>query len=256
MNIKYNTGHPIDINELSEEERKIAFHEWAEGSPGLEKLLNEGYEKGFLSMACCAGHGENGKPYISYNLNDENSRKMAMSIAKELVNSDLDCKVSFNDDFFQTEEEYKEMRDHLIKTFPEEFSEETYSPTRTITQLDVRPKMENKEEVFVAMAKHIKEAELDKVNLPENQAEIPSKNFNENIKKDNSQSSMQQYEKKVEQSNNGKKMIDEVVEDSKKDMRQGEINNAISEIKQTEKSYMQEQTNQQQFVGNEPSIGG
>ena len=41
MNIKYNTGHPIDINELSEEERKIAFHEWAEGSPGLEKLLND-----------------------------------------------------------------------------------------------------------------------------------------------------------------------------------------------------------------------
>ena len=256
MNNKYNTGHPIDINELSEEERKIAFHEWAEGSPGLEKLLNDGYEKGFLSMACCAGHGENAKPYISYNLNDENSRKMAMSIAKELADSDLDCKISFNDDFFQTEEEYKEMRDHLIKTFPEEFSEETYSPTRTITQLDVQPKMENKEEVFATMAKHIKEAKLDKVKLPESQEEIPSKNFNENIKEDNFQSSMKQHEKGENQSNNGMKMIDEVVEDSKKDMTQGEINKAITEIKQTEKSYIQEQTNQQQFGGNEPSIGG
>lgn len=46
MNSKYNTGRPIDINNLVDKERKIAFHECAEGSPGLEKLLNEGYENG------------------------------------------------------------------------------------------------------------------------------------------------------------------------------------------------------------------
>ena len=41
MKSKYNTGHPIDINELTDEERKNAFHEWAEGSQSLERLLNQ-----------------------------------------------------------------------------------------------------------------------------------------------------------------------------------------------------------------------
>ena len=83
MEGKYNTGVPIDINTISEDERKFAFHEWAEGSEALEELLNTGYENGFLSHACCGG--DTGHPYISYDLNDDNSRKMAMHLAQQLI---------------------------------------------------------------------------------------------------------------------------------------------------------------------------
>jgi len=175
MKEKYNTGVPIDINELSEEERQAAFHEWAEGSEALEQLLNQGYEKGFLSHACCGG--DTGRPYICYNLNNEYSRKMAMAVAEKLLNSDLDCKVDFTNDFYYTEEEYKQMRDHLLKTFPEDFSEENMPDSRGITELNVQTKMENREEVFGVMSKSIREAELDKVKLPQTEAEIPKKEF-------------------------------------------------------------------------------
>lgn len=175
MKSKYNTGSPIDISKLTDEERIIAFHEWAEGSPALEKLLNEGYKKGFLSHACCGG--DTGNPYICYDLNNDQSRKMAMCIANKLVESDLDCKVSLDNDFSYTEEEYKKMREHLLKTFPEDFFEEQISPTRSIIGLNVQAKMENREEVFSVMSKSIKEAELDKIKLPQTEEEIPKKEF-------------------------------------------------------------------------------
>lgn len=179
MKSKYNTGVPIDINTLSKEERKIAFHEWAEGSEALEELLNIGYERVFLSHACCGG--DTGKPYISYKLNDENSRKMAMYIARHLVASGLDCEISFTHDFYQTEEEYRKMREHLIRNFPESFSEESLSPTRTITDFSVYAKERNCEEVFKMMAKYVREAQLDCVKLPESEDEIPSRNFDKTI---------------------------------------------------------------------------
>lgn len=189
MKSKYNTGKPIDINELTNEERKQAFHEWAEGSEALEQLLNQGYEKGFLSFACCGGN--TGKPYIAYKLNNEHSKKMAMVVAERLVNSDLDCQVSFQSDFYYTEEEYKEIREHLLKNFPEDFSEENMPASRTIRDLNVQIKMENKEEVFGAMSKAIREAELDKVKLPQTKDEIPEKNFKkekEEVQSDKTQS--------------------------------------------------------------------
>ncbi len=175
MKSKYNTGVPIDINELSDEERKQAFHEWAEGSKALENLLIEGYKKGFLSFACCSG--DTGKPYISYKLDNDYSKKMAMSVAQELVKSDLDCEVQFEHDFdfCETEEEYKKVREYLLKTFPDEISEEKYSPTRTIRRLHVRPTVENAEEVYGFMAKSIKEASLDNIELPKTKEEVPKK---------------------------------------------------------------------------------
>lgn len=175
MKSKYNTGNPIDISKLTEEERRLAFHEWAEGSEALEQLLNQGYEKGFLSHACCGG--DTGRPYICYNLNNEYSKKMAIAVAEKLVNSDIDCKVDFTNDFYYTEEEYKEMREYLLKNFPEDFQEENMPDSRGITELNVQPKMENIEEVFSAMSKAIKEAELDKVKLPQTEDEIPKKEF-------------------------------------------------------------------------------
>lgn len=117
MKSKYNTGVPMDISKLSDEERKQAFHEWAEGSEALERLLIVGYNRGFLSHACCGG--DTGHPYISYDLEDEYSRKMAISVAEQLVNSELDCSVSIYDDF--------DLNDFDPKQFP----------TRNITDLNV-----------------------------------------------------------------------------------------------------------------------
>lgn len=175
MKSKYNTGKPIDISELTDAERKQAFHEWAEGSQALEQLLNVGYERGFFSHACCGG--DTGRPYISYKLNDDQSKKIAMYIAKQLIASDLDCRINFDNDFHYTEEEYKEIREHLLRTFPEDFSEEQISSTRSISQLNVQTRIENREVVFGAMAKSIKEVELDKVKLPQTEEEIPTKDF-------------------------------------------------------------------------------
>ena len=97
MESKYNTGVPMDINELSEEELKDAFHEWAEGSQALEQLLNEGYKQGLISLACCAGHEEKkSRPYIIYNLENDNAKKIALNIAKKLLESGLDCDVDLS----------------------------------------------------------------------------------------------------------------------------------------------------------------
>lgn len=51
-------------------------------------------------------------------------------------------------------------------------------------------------------------------------------------------------------------MIDGVVDKSKKDITLPEINSAFMEIRQTERNYIQEQSNPQQAIGNEHSIGG
>ena len=241
MKSKYNTGDPIDIKKIPKEELKIAFHEWAEGSIALEELLNEGYKRGFLSFASCAGDG--GVPYIMYELDNDNSRKMAMSLAKQLVDSDFDCEISFFHDFYKTEEEYRKMREHLIKNFPDDFSEENLSPVRSITQLKVGATIENGEEVFRFMARHIKEAKLDKVKLPESEKEIPCKNYKEK-------------ERTTNQSTKGTSIIDKTVEESKNDIRQGEIEEAIVEIKQAQKEHIEEQTNPKRFTENEHSIGG
>jgi len=241
MEGKYNTGYPIDLRKLSKEEAKAAMHEWAEGSPGLERLLKEGYEKGLLSMACCAGHGENGKPYIAYDLNDENSRKMAMDIAEKLVDSDLDCEVHFQNDFHQTEEEYSEIREHLIKNFPEDFSEENYSPTRTINRLNVQAKMENKEEVFETMADYVKEAELDNVKLPESKEEVPRKDFKkEHELQEDTKAEEKNHASQENTETKGKQLIEEAVELSEEmGIRQGEIGDSETEINRTEREYQQ-----------------
>ena len=224
MESKYNTGVPIDINSISEEERKIAFHEWAEGSKALEELLNAGYERGFLSHACCAG--DTGKPYISYELKDENSKKMAMCIAKQLAASGLNCKISFTHDFYETEEEYRKTREHLIRNFPESFTEENFSPTRTITDLKVYAKEGNSEDVFKMMAGYIREAQLDSVKLPESEEEIPSRNFDEPIisKQD---------------------IIDKDIKSNEENILKVEVIEVITEISKSQKDFIQKQTPKQ-----------
>lgn len=154
---KYNTGKPIDIKTLTDKERKQAFHEWAEGSKELERLLNEGYKKGFLSHACCAG--DTGTPYISYNLEDDYSRKMAMAIASRLIESQYDCEITMYDNF------------DLNDAYPEVY------PDRGITCLVVDMLLENKEDVFRLMSDTIKHSKLQNIQLPLCEEQKLTRNF-------------------------------------------------------------------------------
>ena len=54
----FNTGISIDIDEISDEDKKRAFHEWAEGSKELEELLFVCYESGLATVGCCCGDPE------------------------------------------------------------------------------------------------------------------------------------------------------------------------------------------------------
>lgn len=157
MKSKYNTGSPIDIATLTKRERKKAFHEWAEGSVALEKLLNTGYKKRFPSLACCGG--DTGHPYICYDLNDDRSRKMAVAVANKLVESSHDCQITIYDNFM------------LNDAYPE-----TY-PARGITRLHVEALLSNKEEVFNMMSDTIKHANLKNIELPTEPSQLPVKSF-------------------------------------------------------------------------------
>lgn len=227
MEGKYNTGVPIDINTISEDERKLAFHEWAEGSEALEELLNTGYENGFLSHACCGG--DTGHPYISYDLNDDNSKKMAMHLAQQLIESGLNCKITFLHDFFDTEEEYRKDREYLIRNFPESFTEENLSPTRTIINLSIYTMMENREQIFKLMTDVVREAQLDNVKLPESLKEIPERNFDEPIiKKEN--------DSVVKKSN----MISQATKSSNEGLLTVDLVETISELNAAQKIFLQQ----------------
>lgn len=52
---KYNISVPIDINDLSKEEKEEAVKEFAEGLIGLETCLRTMWETGLNTSACCAG---------------------------------------------------------------------------------------------------------------------------------------------------------------------------------------------------------
>lgn len=248
MKGKYNTGEAIDLKELSEEEAKEAIHEWAEGSEALEELLLEGYEKGFLSNACCAGEIEDEQlPYIDYLLNSEDSRKMAIGIAEKLVNSDLDCQVDVRNTFLKN------------KYMPEKY------PTKEINRLTVYTRMDNGEEVFKAMTKFMREIEIENIELPEDSSQIPWKKIKEpkedltyddeffeeiekRIKENFGQSTIDNdnISDTIKQKENsktrltGEEMIDGIVElGEEMGIRQGEISDSEAEINRTEREYQQ-----------------
>ena len=68
---KYNNLTSIDVYSLSEEELKIAIHEWAEGDEVMEKLLWKCYENGVETKQCHAGGG----PFLQVSA-DRNANKV------------------------------------------------------------------------------------------------------------------------------------------------------------------------------------
>ena len=163
-NKKYNTGKPIEIEDINPEEIDLAIHEWAEGSENLEKVLKEGYKNGLYSTACCVGGGEKhcSLPYIMYDLKDEKSRKIALYLTQKLEESDVDCKIVFYDDSI-----YNEIN-------PEEY------PTINLTQLHIEILVEDKEETFRKMFEILSEIEkvdLDKIEIPKDGAKTTDRKF-------------------------------------------------------------------------------
>ena len=57
---KYNDGHSIDIDSLTDEELKEAMVEWAEGDEAMYRLLWALYNSGIKTSGCHAGRG----PYM------------------------------------------------------------------------------------------------------------------------------------------------------------------------------------------------
>lgn len=62
--MNYNNGQILDINTI--ENKGKAFHDFAEGSSTLEKLLNLLYENHIETIACCRGHNKDKDAYIKF----------------------------------------------------------------------------------------------------------------------------------------------------------------------------------------------
>lgn len=152
---KYNNGNPMSIEEMKHEEVEEAIHAWAEGSENLEKVLKESYKHGFYSLACCAGGGGEHSvfSYLAFDLNNDRDRKIAVYIAQKLLESQIDCKISFDDNSL------------LNEAFPESY------PTFEITRFSIETLLENREETYGKMFEILSELEkvdLDKIELPSN----------------------------------------------------------------------------------------
>lgn len=161
---KYNNGTPMSIKDLSEDEIEIAMHIWAEGSKNLEKVLKEGYKNGIMSLACCAGGPEPHSiyPYIRFTLDTDKSRKIAVYVAKQLIDSGLDCEIEFIDNFMFNE------------WMPDQY------PTKDLTDFDIYTLVRNREEVFGKMFEILREIEkvdLNEIRLPTDKKQIPNQKF-------------------------------------------------------------------------------
>ena len=98
---EFNSVIPIDITTLDEEEKKQAFHEWAEGSIALEELFKVFDKKGLITIGSCSGEPEyhqedtGEKPPMAYVafLIDDSQIESLKTIYDELIESRTDCKI-------------------------------------------------------------------------------------------------------------------------------------------------------------------
>lgn len=55
---EFNSGVPVEVENIPKEKMYQAIHEWAEGSEVLEKCLITAYENGLKTKVCCRGYHE------------------------------------------------------------------------------------------------------------------------------------------------------------------------------------------------------
>lgn len=116
---KYVNGNPIQIDELSDEEKKQAIHEWSGGNPELEKLLKYCDKNGIEIYEFCTDYEDiSNNAYISMVLEFGNSDKVLNLLARmnenmlfqlRIINDkDVPCHATiysaekkYNEDFFK-----------------------------------------------------------------------------------------------------------------------------------------------------------
>ena len=83
INGELNTGFPIDINSIDENNKMNALVEWSEGNRGLRYLLYLCDKNGIETRACCGGHSKDEpvdnpgmNAYVAINFNEGNNENL------------------------------------------------------------------------------------------------------------------------------------------------------------------------------------
>ena len=91
--VEFSAGH-IELEALSDEDRKKAFRTFGEGDSNLEKFLEVAYNNGAPSIFCCSGHGVR-PAYITLKVTDGNI-ELLRKVGKVLSN--MGVVTNFTDD--------------------------------------------------------------------------------------------------------------------------------------------------------------
>jgi len=94
--IEFSAGH-IELETLSDEDRKKAFKTFGEGNSNLEKFLEVSYNNGAPSIFCCSGHGVQ-PAYVTLKVTTENI-ELLRKVGKVLSN--MDVVTNFTDDYIR-----------------------------------------------------------------------------------------------------------------------------------------------------------
>ena len=103
---KYNNGRPIEVKELTSQEKLEAIEEWCEGSQELRELLLFCNQNQIETFACCRGHdkGEEGYRYgenadiafLTDTSKDDFIMKLLASIEEKGINTGIGFIKSFD----------------------------------------------------------------------------------------------------------------------------------------------------------------
>lgn len=96
----YNTGFPIDINSMNQNEKNNAIVQWSEGNRGLRSFLYLCDKNGIETRACCGGHskeeqvddsGMNAYVAINFDRNGNENLINLLSVIEDIEN----CQIIF-----------------------------------------------------------------------------------------------------------------------------------------------------------------
>ena len=83
---KYNISIPLDLDDLTDEDKELAVVEFAEGLPGLERCLRTMWKAGLKTSACCAGNHE---PYESAYIMMDRKVDIFSYLSEESLNEEM-----------------------------------------------------------------------------------------------------------------------------------------------------------------------
>ena len=157
MKSEYNTGDVMDIDRLTDDQKKQAFHEWAEGSPALEELFLSCDDKGIKTLASCSGDPERHDKQIEY-LGKDYQMHMSEVTPRPYV-------VIIIEEF---QEEYlKSMYDRLVSSKEDCEIELSIHPNIGKMVFSVFCNLKNREDMFSLISQSIREPSKEIEHLKE-----------------------------------------------------------------------------------------